>query len=454
MRLLHRILKPTAAKAPRASRIRLNRGTDFEKLSHLRACRGPSDMKKSFAIVLGAAFLLCAGGAGAASADVRIGVGTIGPISPQTEADIDALVDHLPGIKSVPIQPPGDVDACVKRFVAGEADDRLDAVMVVTLPADAFHVQQGEKEATFTGTYKIWTLNLSTLAEDHHTFTFTDSETVISGPAAILSIPAQLFVERATGKQLISSSAWQAWEAVQARVEAKLIAASKLYLSTAPIRDTKPLNMLETAQALVDRGDADTALMVFRTAGVNNPEVQRLLAQAQEKMRRAKAQALLGRTLGAMAGGSTSSATTILAEYQKEPTSEPARADAIRRTLATQVDRRADSAYHKLLQSDVPGLDHAAFVAMLKQMVVDETGSAPDEVVVSPKDVTIEDKDATKGVKTSLDSYAAAIGKAAWLMSLKCGCDAAATLTADPSGNAILRARFAPSFTKPQVGLP
>jgi hypothetical protein len=411
-------------------------------------------MIKRFSVLLGAAMLMLAAGAHPAFAQVRIGVGTVGPISPQTEADIDKLVDGLPGIRSVPIQPPGDVDACVKRFVAGETDDRLAAVMVVSLPTTAFKVQQGEKEADFTGTYKIWTLDLSTLAQDHHTFTFSDTETVISGPAAILSIPAQLFVERATGKQLISSSAWQAWEAVQTRVEAKLVAATRLYLATAPIRDTKPLNMLTTAQALVDRGDAEMALAVFRAAGVNNPQVQRLLAQAQDKMRRAKAQALLGRTLGAMAGGNAASASTILAEYQKEPHSEPARADAIRRTLATEVDRRADSAYRRLLQSDVPGLDHSAFVAMLKQMVSDETGSAPDEIVVDPKDVTIEDKNATKGVKTALDSYATAVGKAAWLMSLKCGCDAGATLSADPSGGAILRARFAPSFTKPQVGLP
>jgi hypothetical protein len=411
-------------------------------------------MIKRFSVLLGAAMLLLAAGALPAFAQVRIGVGTIGPISPQTEADIDQLVGNLPGVTSVPIQPPGDVDACVKRFVAGETDDRLDAVMVVSLPTNAFKVKQNDKEANFTGTYKIWTLNLSTLQEDHHTFTFSDTETVISGPAAILSIPAQLFVERATGKQLLSSSSWQAWEAVQTRVEAKLVAATRLYLATAPIRDTKPLNMLTTAQALVDRGDADTALAVFRAAGVNNPEVQRLMAQAQDKMRRAKAQALLGRTLGAMAGGNVSSASTILAQYQKEPHSEPARADAIRRTLATEVDRRADSAYRRLLQSDVPGLDQSAFVAMLKQMVADQTGSAPDEIVIDPKDVTIEDKNATKGVKTALDSYATAIGKAAWLMSLKCGCDAGATLSADPSGGAILRARFAPSFTKPQVGLP
>src|SRR5262249_50304829 len=149
-------------------------------------------------------------------AEIKIGVGTVGPISPQTEADIDTLVRQLPDVKVVPIQPPGDVDACVKRFVAGEADDRLDAVMIVSLPTDSFHATQEDKEARFTGTYEIWTRDLSTLAEDRHAFTFNDSETVASAPAAILSIPAQLFVERATGKKLLSSSAWQAYEAVQA----------------------------------------------------------------------------------------------------------------------------------------------------------------------------------------------------------------------------------------------
>ena len=249
------------------------------------------------------AILLLAAGISApqARAEIKIGVGVVGPISPQTEADIEKLVGQLPNVKDVPIQPPGDLDACVKRFVAGETDDRLDALIIVSLPTDSFHIQQDEKEARFTGTYEIWTLDLSTLAEDRHDFTFTDSETVLSGPAAILSIPAQLFVERATGKKLLSSSAWQAYEAVQTRVEAKLVAATKLYLSTSTLADTKPLNMLTCAQALVDRGDADTALLVFKAAGVDNPQVRQLLAEAQNKLKRAKTQSLLGKTLGAMA---------------------------------------------------------------------------------------------------------------------------------------------------------
>ena len=389
-----------------------------------------------------------------ARAEVKIGVGVIGPISPQTEADIDNLVRALPNVHVVPIQPPGDVDACVKRFVAGDLDDRLDALMVVSLPTDSFHTQQDDKEARFTGTYEIWTLNLSTLAEDRHAFTFTDSETVVSGPAAILSIPAQLFVERATGKKLLSSSAWQAYEAVQARVEAKLVAATKLYLSTSTIGDTQPLNMLTCAQALVDRGDADTALAVFKAAGVDNPQVRQLMADAQVKLKRAKAQSLLGKTLGAMAGGDSHAASLMLAQYQTAPEAEPARASAISSALTVEADHRADYAYRKVLTADVPGLDHTAFVAMITQMVADVTGTAPDDVILSGKDVTVQDKKATDGLKTALDAYANAMGKAAWLMSLKCGCDAAARLTADPSGLVLLRARFAPSFTRAEVGLP
>ncbi len=411
-------------------------------------------MVRRIAICLAVALLAIGAGPARARAEIKIGVGVVGPISAQTEADIERLVGELPNVKSVPIQPPGDLDACVKRFVAGEPDDRLDAVMVVSMPTDSFHIEQSEKEARFTGTYEIWTLNLSTLAEDRHAFTFTDSETVVSGPAAILSIPAQLFVERATGKKLLSSSAWQAYEAVQARVEAKLLAATKLYLSTATIRDAQPLNMLTCAQALVDRGDADTALAVFKAAGVDNPQVRELMAQAQVKLKRAKAEALLGKTLGAMAGGDSHAASLMLAQYQAAPEAQPSRADAISRALSIEADHRADYAYRKVLAADVPGLDHTAFVAMVTQMVADITGVAPDDVIVGGKDVTIQDKKAAEGMKNALDAYANALSKAAWLMSLKCGCDAIARLTADPSGLVLMRARFSPSFKRAEVGLP
>jgi hypothetical protein len=94
-------------------------------------------MKKITAMLLGAAIVMLAAAAGAHADQIKIGVGVIGPISPQTEADIDQIVTKLPNVKAVPIQPPGGVDACVKRFVAGDPDDRLDAVMIVSLPTES-----------------------------------------------------------------------------------------------------------------------------------------------------------------------------------------------------------------------------------------------------------------------------------------------------------------------------
>src|SRR6202158_2196920 len=167
-------------------------------------------MKKITAMLLGAAIVVLAAAAGAYADQIKIGVGVIGPISPQTEADIDQIVSKLPNVKAVPIQPPGGVDACVKRFVAGDPDDRLDAVMIVSLPTESFQSSRDSNEAKFTGAYEIWTLNLSTLAEDRHRFTFTDSEPVIGGASAFLALPAQVFAERATGKKIISSDPYQA----------------------------------------------------------------------------------------------------------------------------------------------------------------------------------------------------------------------------------------------------
>ena len=64
------------------------------------------------------------------------------------------------------------------------------------------------------------------------------------------------------------------------------------------------------------------------------------------------------------------------------------------------------------------------------------------------------DKDAPKGLKTRLDAYARALGRTAWLLSIKCGCPASATLESETAGAALLKARFEPSFTQPEVGLP
>jgi hypothetical protein len=411
-------------------------------------------MRKITVMLLGAAILVAAAAAGAYADPIKIGVGIIGPISPQTEADIDTIVSQLPNVKAVPIQPPGGVDKCVQRFVAGDADDRLDAVMIVSLPTESFQTIRDSNEARFTGSYEIWTLNLSTLAEDRHRFTFNDSEPVIGGLSALLALPAQAFAERATGKKLISSDQWQAFEAVQTRVEAKLVAATKLYLATASIRDTGPLVPLDTAKALLDRGDGEDAMAVFKSAGLNNPEVQRMIADAQDQLRRSAANALLGRTLGAMAGGNAGEARVILADYEKAPSAEASRADSIRQVLSGMPDSRPDSIYDGVIRTDVPALDHQAFVAMIKQLFSEQTGSVPNDVIVSAKDVTIEDKDAPKGLKEQLDSFAGALGRSAWLMSLKCGCDAGAVLTSEAVGDALLRASYSPSFTRPRVGLP
>jgi hypothetical protein len=411
-------------------------------------------MRKITVMLLGAAILMAAAAAGAYAAPIKIGVGIIGPISPQTEADIDTIVGQLPNVKAVPIQPPGGVDKCVQRFVAGDPEDRLDAVMIVSLPTESFQTIRDSNEARFTGSYEIWTLNLSTLAEDRHRFTFNDSEPVIGGLSALLALPAQAFAERATGKKLISSDQWQAFEAVQTRVEAKLVAATKLYLATASIRDTGPLVPLDTAKALLDRGDGEDAMAVFKSAGLNNPEVQRMIADAQGQLRRSEANALLGRTLGAMAGGNAGEARVILADYEKTPSAEESRADSIRRVLSGMPDTHPDSIYDGVIRTDVPTLDHQAFVAMIKQLFSEQTGSVPNDVIVSAKDVTIEDKDAPKGLKQQLDSYAGALGRSAWLMSLKCGCDAGAVLTSEAVGDALLKASYSPSFTRPRVGLP
>jgi hypothetical protein len=211
---------------------------------------------------------------------------------------------------------------------------------------------------------------------------------------------------------------------------------------------------LETAKALLDRGDGEDAMAVFKSAGINNPDVQRMIAAAQGQLRRSAANALLGRTLGAMAGGNAGEARVILADYEKAPSAEPARADSIRRVLTEMPNSRPDSIYDGVIRSDVPALDHQAFVAMIKQLFAEQTGSSPNEVIVAAKDLTIEDKDAPKGIKVQLDSYAVALGRSAWLMSLKCGCDAGAVLESEAVGEALLKAKYSPSFKRPQVGLP
>src|SRR5579864_4326009 len=267
--------------------------------------------------------------ASAASADeIRIGVGSLGPISPQAEYEVQQLVGAQPNVHEIPIVPPGDVDACVKRFVAGDTDDHLDGLIVVSLPTDKFQVQNDQNEATFSGSYEIWLLNLSTLAEDRHAFTFEDREPVVGGVTAILTIPAQFLSQAAGGGKLISSNVYQAYQSVQDRVEAKLVAATRLYLTSSPLSQIGTIDPLQTAQALIDRGDGETAMAVFKAAGINDPRVQQLMAAAQGKLKQAESAKWLGRTLGAIAGDNPEQAGVMLASYEKSSAAEPARVEA------------------------------------------------------------------------------------------------------------------------------
>jgi hypothetical protein len=410
-------------------------------------------MRKTTAALIVALAIAAAGGI--ADADqVRIGVGSEGPISPQAMYEIEQLVGAQPNVHEIPIVPPGDVDACVKRFVAGDTDDHLDGVMVVSLPTDKFLTKNDQNEATFTGSYEIWLLNLSTLAEDRHAFTFEDREPVVGGMTAILTIPAQFLSQAAGGSKLISSNVYQAYQSVQNRVEAKLVGATRLYLTSSPLSQIGPINPLETAQALIDRGDGETAMAVFKAAGVNDPRVKQLMAAAEGKLKQAESARWLGRTLGAMAGDNPEQAGVMLATYEKSSAAQPARVEAIRRVLASYPQQEANSPYASLITNDVPGLDHSAFVAMLTQLFTDETGSSPDQVIVSAAEVSIQDKAAPKGLKTRLDAYARALGRSAWAMSIKCGCAASAALLSETAGAPLLKARFEPSFKQPEVGLP
>jgi len=411
-------------------------------------------MRSAASISIAALAILLAGAAWAGDQQLKIGVGTEGPISPQAAYQIEQIVAEMPNVKDVPIVPPGDQAAIVRRFVAGEADDRLDGVIILTLPPDSFKVERDAHEASFSGSYEIYTLDLSSLGEDRHVFMFSDSEPVTGGMTALLAIPAQLLAERTAGTKLISGNAWEAFQAVQVRIESKLVAATRMYLAKASIRNLHPLDRLECAQHLLDAGDADTAMAVFRSVGMDNPQVAAMLANANQRLKITRAETLLGRTLGALASGDAPAAATILASYEKEPAAQSARVAPIRRALSARETQVVNGAYNDVLGSDVPGLDRPAFIAMVKQVFSEQAGIEPAEVEMTANAVAIADNAAEKGVKTRLDGYASALGKSAYLMSLKCGCDAAATLKSDRSGSVLLQARCGPSFNRPQVGLP
>src|SRR5262249_61792852 len=120
------------------------------------------------------------------------------------------------------------------------------------------------------------------------------------------------------------------------------------------------------------------------------------------KLKRAKAEGLLGRTLGAMAGGDSHAATLMLAQYQAAPEAQTSRAEAISKALAVESDHRADYAYRKVLTSDVPGLDPTAFVAMVAGMVTGVTGNQPQDVIVGSQDPNIQDQRAYDGDTNAL----------------------------------------------------
>ena len=392
--------------------------------------------------------------------ELRIGIGFDGPISNETSAQITQMVSALPNLHAVPIVIPGDAAACVKRFVAGDADDRLDGVITFKLPEDSFKTERNEKEVTFSGTYEISTLNLSTMVQDSHDFTVTDSEPVVSGIAALVAVPAELVSERAAGKRLISNSTYQASQAVQARVESKLITATKLYLADSPLSAIKPLDPTETAQALVNIGDGETAMAVYKSIGVNNAQVEAMVAKAREQIARSHSTILLGQALGAIAAGDATSAQRFSDSYAKDSAADPTRSLGLHAAISTLSRSLQDPlndqiSRSRVFASDLPGLDKAAFASMVKQVFTDGAGSQPQTVVASSSGrIDVNDKAAEQGLKTSLDRYAMALAKTAQLMSLRCGCAAEASLRAESAGPTLIRARFAPSFNHAQVGLP
>ena len=390
---------------------------------------------------------------------LRIGVGFDGPISNETSAQITQMVNALPNVHAVPIVIPGNATACVKRFVAGEADDHLDGVITFKLPEDSFKTERDEKEVTFSGTYEISTLNLSTMAQDSHDFTVSDHEPVVSGITALVAVPAELVSERAGGKKLISNSAYQASQAVQARVESKLLTATKLYLADSPIATIKPLDPTQTAQALVNIGDGETALAVYKSLGVNDSQVNAMAARARAQIARSHSTVLLGQTLGAIAAGDSASARALCDAYARDSAADPARTQSLRAAVATLARNDHgplnDQVYRaQIFRRDVPGLDKSAFASMVKQVFADEAGSQPQTVETSSARIDVNDKASEKGLRTSLDGYATALAKTAQLMSLRCGCAAEASLRAESPGVTLIRARFDPSSNRAQVGLP
>jgi hypothetical protein len=442
---------------------------------------------------------LCCAGAWSADAPLKIGVGVEGPITPQTERQIELAVGEIPGARVIPIVPPGDTDACVRRFVAGDPDDRLDGLIIVRLPPNSYKGERGASQVSFDGTYEVSTLDFSTMVEDRRHFTFSDAENVTGGMGALLAMPAEILAERTTGRRLVAGSSFQAMQDVQVRVESKFLSALRSYLASAPIRNVHPLDPLECARRLMDAGDTQTATIVLKSAGAEMPpaaihaaapqpkppagaasqgnaqagaeaksvsvattktpqsrvsEASAMLASAQIQMKQSHALAILGRTLGAIAVGNAQAAETELASYESQSGSDPARVGTLKRTVAAMRATTSRSEYGAALKANVPALDRSGFLAMIKQVFDVETGMEPAQIELASNSLEISDKAAEKGLRTRLDGYASALGKSAQLMSIRCGCEAAVTLRAERSGSVLMRARFGPSFNRPEVGIP
>ena len=197
---------------------------------------------------------------------------------------------------------------------------------------------------------------------------------------------------------------------------------------------------------------------MFKSAGSDNPQasaqINQMIANARDQIRKTRAETLFGAALGAIAGGDPDTAGTILASYEKEPAAQSSNAAALRNAIGALRPSPPDAIDERTLREYVPGLDRAAFVATLKRAFAARAGTEPAAVELDPSGVAITAQRAAEGVRTQIDRYAAALAESAWLMSVKCGCEATATLKAEPAGTVLLQARSGPSSRSRQVGLP
>ena len=105
-------------------------------------------------------------------------------------------------------------------------------------------------------------------------FTFEDSEPVVGGVAAILTIPAQFLSQARGGREVDFEQRLSGLSSrCRTRVEAKLVAATKLYLATSPIAQiATPSIRSKPHRTCIDRGDGETALRCSRAAASTIPK--------------------------------------------------------------------------------------------------------------------------------------------------------------------------------------